>query len=335
MHPAHDNLNLEGTPVVRLESDWLRAEVAPRVGGRVVSLVEKSGGHEFLWRNGAQALREHPTGTEYDPHFYGGIDELLPNDIPEVIDGVPCPDHGELWTTPLSWGLENGRLKLQGSLLQFGLGYEREMALRPDAPWLDITYRITNPTAQPRHFLWKLHAALSVHPGDIIDCPARKAQVVDLNWSRYPTLEPFAWPRIECQSANIVPPADDTVDFFYLFDLTEGRIALRRPGEGLEFAYHFDSSVFRYAWIFASYGGFNGHYTVVLEPCTAMPISVNEASARKQCSVLQPGETLETRVAIHAARERPPGVPPRAGLPTIGRAQLHPLSGPDSVLQQS
>ena len=96
--------------------------------------------------------------------------------------------------------------------------------------------------------------------------------------------------------------ADGTVDFFYLFDLREGRMAWRRPQEGLEFAYHFDTRVFPYAWLFASYGGFLGHYTVVLEPCAAMPISVNEAARKSQCSVLQPGETLETRVSIRAAR---------------------------------
>jgi hypothetical protein len=38
--------------------------------------------------------------------------------------------------------------------------------------------------------------------------------------------------------------------------------------------------------IFASYGGLDGHYTAVLEPCTAMPVSVNEAARLNQCSCL-------------------------------------------------
>src|SRR5437867_3224010 len=83
--------------------------------------------------------------------------------------------------------------------------------LRADAPWLDLTYRISNPTAGPRHFLWKLHAALAVEAGDVIDCPARQAQVVDLSYSRFSTLAPFAWPEIEGKSANVIPPADGTV----------------------------------------------------------------------------------------------------------------------------
>lgn len=104
--------------------------------------------------------------------------------------------------------------------------------------------------------------------------------------------------QIEGQRANVIPAPDGTVDFFYLFDMTAGRLVWQRPGTGLKFAYQFDTKVFPYAWMFASYGGFNGCYTVILEPCTAMPISVNEAASKRQCSVLNPGETLVTQVSI-------------------------------------
>jgi len=104
--------------------------------------------------------------------------------------------------------------------------------------------------------------------------------------------------------ANVIPAPDGTVDFFYLFGMTAGQMTWRRPGNGLKFAYHFDLGVFPYAWLFASYGGFNGHYTVILEPCTTMPISVKEAAAKRQCSVLKPDETLETRVTIRAGSTR-------------------------------
>jgi len=306
MTRLRDDLSLDGIPVTRLESDHLRLDVVPSVGGRVVSLIHKPSGHEFLWRNRALPLRHEAAGSEYDPNFFGGIDELLPNDIPEVIEGVNCPDHGELWTTPLGCRREGERVVLSGDLPRFGLHYERELSLRTDGPQLDLAYRITNRASQPRSFLWKLHAALAVQAGDIIDCPARRAQVVDLAWSRYRTLEPFDWPILQDQAVNLVPPADGTVDFFYLFDLRAGRMAWRRPGAGLEFAYEFDPQVFRFAWLFASYGGFNRHYTVVLEPCTAMPMSVNEAAAKGQCSRLEPGQTLATRVTLRAG---PPAFP--------------------------
>jgi hypothetical protein len=90
------------------------------------------------------------------------------------------------------------------------------------------------------------------------------------------------------------------MDFFYLYQLTAGRAAWRRPARGLTFAYEFDTSIFPFVWLFASYGGFDSHYTAILEPCTAMPISVSEAAAKCQCSVLGPGQTLRTNVTIYA-----------------------------------
>ncbi len=300
-----ENLKLDGEPVVCLESAHLQMDVAPGVGGRIVSLRELASGHEFLWRNRSLSLQRLPAGSEYDPNFFGGIDELLPNDLPEVIDGVNCPDHGELWTTPLEWEAAGQGLKLRATLPLTGLCYEREVALRPDQSAVEMAYRLSNPTPRPRHFLWKLHAALAVADGDVIECPARKGQVVDLAWSRFHTLAPFDWPRLEGRVTNVVPPPEGTVDFFYLFDLQEGILTWRRPGQGLRFAYEFDRKVFPFAWLFASYGGFNGHYTVILEPCTTMPISVNDAAARNQCSLLQPGEALETRVVIRAGRDTP------------------------------
>jgi hypothetical protein len=287
-------------PLVRLESKCLRVDVAPAVGGRIVSIQERTTGYEFLWRNAALPLVRLAAGSEYDPNFYGGIYELLPNDIPETINGIDCPDHGELWTTPLDWELDGQKLCLAGRLPRFGIDYERIMILRDDAPWIDLDYRISNRTGSGRSFLWKLHAALRIQAGDRIDCPAQKGRVVDLTWSRHTTLQPFAWPMVENQAANVIPERDGTVDFFYLYELEAGRLAWRRPSGRLLFEYRFDPEVFRYAWLFASYGGFNGHYTAVLEPCTAMPISVNEAAANGQCTRLEPGQTLSTRVSIYA-----------------------------------
>ncbi len=300
MSTIRQDLQLDGVPLVRLESALLLVDVAPSVGGRVVRLIDRKSGYDFLWRNTNLSLELKPSGSEYDPNFYGGIDELLPNDLAEPINGVDCPDHGELWTTALQSEVAGDRLILRGQLPRFGLAYEREMRLRPNSPSLDFKYRITNTTKQKRQFLWKLHAALAVQEGDRIECPARQAQIVNPDWSRFKTTAPFAWPKLEGSLTNVVPAQNGTMDFFYLFDLAAGEMFWHRPAAGLKFGYQFDTKVFPYAWLFASWGGFLGHYTIILEPCTSMPMSVNEAAAKKQCSVLQPGQVLETKVSLYA-----------------------------------
>jgi hypothetical protein len=292
--------HIDQVPIVRVESEFLRVEVAPSVGGRIVSLVDKKSGYDFLWRNANLRLEKLDAYSEYDPNFYGGIDELLPNDIPEEINGLSSPDHGELWTTALDHRIEGDELIVNGTLPLCGLAYERRMALHEQSPQVEIHYRIANPTTEERRFLWKLHAALNIEAGDQILCPARTAQVPDLAWSRWQNLEPFAWPLIDGQRADVVPPVDGSVDFLYLYNLEAGCIACQSHRRGLKFEYQFDTHVFPYTWYFASYGGFNGHYTAILEPCTTMPISVNQAANLGQCSILAPGGQLETTVAIHA-----------------------------------
>ncbi len=300
MATIREDLSRDGTPLVRLENDLLRLDIAPGIGGRGVSLIHRPTDYEFLWCNQALKLEALDPFSEYDPNFYGGIDELLPNDIPEMVNGVNSPDHGELWTTTFDYRVDGDALVLAGGFPIIGLTYERRIALRDGEPIVELGYRITNPTAERKVFLWKLHAALNIEPGDRIVCPAGKAVVPDLEWSRWHTLEPFNWPDIEGQRADVVPEPDNTVDFLHLYELRDGRIAWQSRAKGLTFEYRFDTTVFPYAWYFASYGGFDGHVMAILEPCTTMPLSVGEAAALGQCSVLESGQELATQVEIYA-----------------------------------
>lgn len=276
-----------------LENDTLRVEVAPAVGGRVVSLVHRPSRREFLWRNPRLSLSRCAPGSAYDPNFYGGMDELLPCDIPETINGIACPDHGELWALPLAAERAGDALTLHGRLPRFGLDYERRMRLEGNR--LICDYRLTNPSATERQFMWKLHAALAVQPGDRIDCPAAMARAADPEWSRRKSPAPFAWPDADGLDMSRIPVPDGGTEFLFLYDLAEGRMALEAQ-DGARLECRFDRAIFPCCWYFASHGAMDGAFTGVLEPCTTMPLSVNEAAMNGFCSRLGPGETLETTV---------------------------------------
>ncbi len=288
MDTTHDNVKVEV-----LENDALRVAVAPSIGGRVVSLVHRPGGREFLWRNPRLSLKCCAPGSGYDPNFYGGMDELLPCDVPETINGIACPDHGELWTLPLAAERVGGSLNLHGRLPRFGLDYQRRMRLEGNR--LVCDYRIANPAATERQFMWKLHAALAVQPGDRIRCPARTARAADPAWSRRKSPVPFAWPDADGLDLSLVPVPDGSTEFLFLYDLAEGRMALEAK-DGASLECRFDRDVFPCCWYFASHGAMDGAFTGVLEPCTTMPLRVNEAAGNGFCSRLGPGEKLETTV---------------------------------------
>lgn len=285
--------------LIRLENNYLLVDIFPEGGGKMTSIYNKKLGYEFLWNNETLNLKAYKAGTEYDPVFYGGVDELIPNDIPENIDGMELPDHGELWTQPQAASVGKGLLTLKSFLPVSKLNYKKTIRLDENGPFIHANYTISNENTEPVKFLWKLHAALKIKAGDRILCRAGKGQVVDPEYSRFKQTDSFQWPILEKNNVSVIPEKNGTMDFFYLYELDDGEVGLENV-EQAYFGYRFDKRVFPYVWLFASYGGFLNHYTAILEPCTTMPISVNDAARLGQTMVLQPGETVSTRVTIIA-----------------------------------
>lgn len=294
--------SINGVDIFTIENGHLKVSVAPALGGKILSVFSKLLQREFLWINRNLELAALGPGADYDSNFLGGIDELIPNDISETIDGISYPDHGELWTTKLQHEIRDETIKVFGTLLLSGLHYSKTVSL--DDSFIRFDYLIKNNSGARRHFLWKLHAALNIGMGDRIITSAKHGKVADPDYSRFKKeLDPFKWPHIENTDASVIPEKNGTMDFLYLYDTSKGEMQLLNNQEHL-FSYNYDKNVFPYEWLFASYGGFLDHYTGILEPCTNMPISVNEAKDMKQCAILEPEESLKTMVRIFAGEKK-------------------------------
>ncbi len=289
-----------GLDFLLIENEFLRVEVVPILGGKITSVFNKVLQKEFLWHDKQLALQENPAGADYDSNFWGGIDELMPNDIPEQIDDIEYPDHGELWTTGLNYEVKDDRIVLFGLLKLSNLSYRKEISLNSSSPRIVLTYHIQNEATTVRHFLWKMHAALQIAPGDYLKSTALKGRVVYPASSRFEDTEEFLWPTIEGKDAALIPPKNGTMDFFYLYPTQIGTMSLLMDNGKYRFGYEYDRMIFPYEWYFASYGQFRDHYVAILEPATAMPVSVREAIELKQCTVLGPGEVIDTTVNIYA-----------------------------------
>ncbi|RZM17805.1 MAG: hypothetical protein EOO88_42380, partial [Pedobacter sp.] len=282
----------DGVLLLAGENDYIRFEIAPSLGGKLTSVYNKELKKEFLWHNNQLALSINNQGADYDENFWGGIDELLPNDIPEKVDGIGYPDHGELWTTQLQYEINEDRILVFGRLEKSGLYYSKSIALQADSPKIKLSYCLRNESEFTRHFLWKLHAALKIERGDRLISNAKKAKVVYPESSRFSLSEEFEWPMVEGVDAAIVPEKDMTMDFFYLYEASEGKMGLLSENGNHLFLYEYDQRIFPFQWYFASYGKFRDHYTAILEPASAMPVSVNEAAEKQQCSVLKPAQEI-------------------------------------------
>jgi len=271
-----------------LRNGIIAVAVLPAQGGKITEMRFAGDSRNYIWFDERQAEKYDPA-ADYDPQFSGGIEELLPSDIPETIDGVFFPDHGELWRTQLDIEQSSGeRLCLAATLSATGFLYRRQMVL--DGTSLFCHTTITNIGEHTKHFLWKLHCALNISPGDTIHIPAKCMTAADVAWSTLPDTMPRAFGGV-----ITAPQNDGSSEFLYLTDLS-GNFCEAHFADGHFLRCEFDASIFTSIWYFGTYGKLNGSCTGILEPCTNYPASVKEAMNGGCCASLEPSESLSTIV---------------------------------------
>jgi len=246
----------------------------------------------------------------YDHNFFGGWDELFPNDAIETFEGVPLPDHGDIWSQPWNWEIEenNGktvRLYMVTESHSLPGSYERWITINGDSPHFFLHYRIQNHANGKRRFLWKLHPAIGVTPEDRIELPGGNIRPVDLQFSTMIAEKgPFEWPMAkgkieELVDVSRVPSSQEChKEFVYITELSEGWCGIVNEKSGARLRVHFPLEIFKTVWLFLEYGAWKGYRTVVLEPCTNWPKLLSQASTKGWCASLEPHESREATVEV-------------------------------------
>jgi hypothetical protein len=296
-----------GMQCIQLENDEVRILILPALGGKIWQVSHKSTGENLLWQNPRIKPRTLPMHASYDDHFFGGWDELFPNDIPETLSGELYPDHGEIWTLPWEWETEiKGneaivRLRVQTPISACLL--ERIIVLQEGAYHFTIKYKIHNLGQKELPYLWKLHVALNGNENSRIDVAAGKAHLEDFGKPRNgKTNIAYSWPTLEDTSGASfdmrrgLSGESGVSEFQYLTELNQGWCAVTDIVKQIGFGLSFDKEVFPSCWLFASYGGWRSLQTIILEPCSGYPISVAEGIQSGTHKVLGPNELIETEV---------------------------------------
>ncbi len=305
------NWSYRGFQAFVLENKFLRIVVLPELGGRIWSILCKTEDRELLWHHPAMPPMRLPYGSNYDNHFFGGWDDIFPNDAPATVAGEEVPDHGEFWSLPFTWKVtskvQEGKevaLTLGARGPHTGCQLEKTLRLCEREPSLLIDYLLFNPTPADVPYLWKLHPAFAIEPGAKIHLPARRVRTEPEFCSRFsPDVSDFPWPTAtgrDCHPLDISitpPPSDRSVDFYYGLNLTSGECGLTFPS-GLTVRLTFPTQVYTSVWVFASYGGWRNLYVLLLEPSTGYPYRIDDGLRLGTIPLLRAGQSVEARVAL-------------------------------------
>jgi len=293
-----------------LNNGHAAVEILPELGGKIWNLYHPSTDTHWIWHNPHVRLQALALGASYNDHWAGGWEELFPNDAAGDFMGRDLPDHGEWWSQPWKWEeMEDSQRRVTVRLWHEGVvtqtRCEKWITLEANMASVSIRYRITNLEATLLYFLFKQHLAVAVTPTHRLELPGGKVTPVDLSFStRIGTAGPFDWPMVQGKTGE---PVDLSVlllpelmhrEFIYVAELPEGWCGVRDTRTGARLRLHFPCEVFPYTWLFMTFGGWRGLYTVVLEPCTNMPKDLNAAFRLGQCAMLHTNETLDCEVHV-------------------------------------
>lgn len=154
-------------PCVFLENERLRAAVLPLRGGKTASLFYKPERFELLFQNPKPFYSEARLFDPFGEHEACGFDDAFPTvDACRVRSGgreLSYPDHGEIWSTPLSYEAEGDRVTFSCKCRTVPCRYEKTLSLLEDG--VEYAYRITNTGEADFPYLWAFHCLVRYSGG--------------------------------------------------------------------------------------------------------------------------------------------------------------------------
>lgn len=259
-----------------IENEFLRVEVYPHFGGKVLSIVDKADEYELLF----DYPSEFPTAPAYDkPYgdsYYAGWDECFPavasGPYPShPYTGITIPDHGELWGIPAAAVPMRQGISTEWHGLRFGYTLSRKLWL--DGPSLIAEYVLSNLAPFDFHFVWAMHALSSLHAPVELELPPGSYRLShDAEGRQYD--QTFTWP-MDTLGEDLSRPLElagkigrkvFSVDAIGAPAVV--RYPTRRGGRSLRIEYSSPDQIRAYWGVWINTGGWQGHRHFAIEPTT-------------------------------------------------------------------
>ncbi len=324
-------------PAWALESEALRVVIVPRMGAKIVSLVDRRG--DLEWLPGpmpGRSVRPVAYGAPFAEQDMAGWDEMFPTILacpypgPGPQHGIPLPDHGEAWALP--WEVTRAAegeltLTLRGRALPYRLtrtatlgqtgiealaghlhdpGQPAEASNPDDA--LILRYTLENLGDDPMPYMWAAHPQFLAGADCRIVLPPELTEVVntagpDVGWG--PREARYAWPKATAPDGRRVrldevglPALHRGRKFFAPPDARPAWVEVRRGDSGHSLRLAWDPAEVPYFGLWVDEGLVNSEAVVAPEPTTGWYDDVALAWEKQEVTVVPARATVEWRLTV-------------------------------------
>jgi galactose mutarotase-like enzyme len=170
-----------GLDAIRLQNDRVDLAIVPQAGGKIVDLIDRCSGRNWLWKNPhipvSVAQRDSDFGRQLDS---GGWDEVLltikPGHMPAAGNRLAqIPDHGDLLAS--DWSVEDLRIDANNDLVcematsgqAAAYRFERQLRIPDKSSVVELSYRLCNEGDQALPGYWCAHPLLAIGPDSVIE----------------------------------------------------------------------------------------------------------------------------------------------------------------------
>jgi galactose mutarotase-like enzyme len=285
-----------GVEILTLSNPALAVSIAPEFGARIVSLVDRASGREWLdgWSPAPKRRLWPPADpTDFASGPGAGIDECLPTVLPCALGRSKLPDHGELWNRRPELLADAEGVCCRWSLACLPLDFERRLSLAGGRVILD--YRLANRGRTATPFLWAWHPLFSWKPGDQIRFPRTVTSCLHPGGTES---VPWRHPKPGVDLSRAVFPRGETpAAKVFAGPLTRGHAEIHsRRGESL--VLDWPAASFPYAGIWITRGFWKGLHHWAIEPTNAPVDRLSDILGHSPASLLEPGESRAWRLSV-------------------------------------
>lgn len=281
-----------GQHALTLTENKLTLRLLPERGGKVASLQ---------WHN--IELLAQPQDETYPPlqpdmPFHAGdasgFDDVFPSmGIEDLLWQGKCvtlPDHGRLWSRPMSAETANDQVTLRYTDEELSFAYEKQILLAGGTA--RFQYAITNQGDMPMPCVWVCHCLLRLEPDCCFVFPQEGGIAENLISGTVLGTAGECRPLIGSDYDFSRPPVPQSMVKYYLQNpVQDAHCVVLYPLLGMLTHLRWDREALPYLGFWITTGAYRGDCNFAFEPATAYYDTVSCAAKHGRLPMLAPGET--------------------------------------------